>query len=101
VALDALAGLLPTLLEEDQALLLTQSRERRESRTTEVSTIEEAVEVAGAGGWARVPWASLGEEGEARLGEQAATVRCLVAEDGSVPEADGAPGNVAVVARAY
>ncbi|MFE4578110.1 proline--tRNA ligase [Streptomyces chartreusis] len=101
VALDALAGLLPAILEEDQALLLRRSRERRESRTSDVSTIEEAVEAATAGGWARLPWAALGEEGEAALAEHGVTVRCLVAEDGSVPDADDAPGNVAVVARAY
>ncbi|MBT2423103.1 proline--tRNA ligase [Streptomyces sp. ISL-22] len=101
VALDALVAQLPAILEEDQALLLRQSRERRESRTSDVSTIEEAAEAATAGGWARIPWATLGEEGEARLAEQAVTVRCLVADDGSVPDADDAPGNVAVVARAY
>ncbi|MER5469261.1 proline--tRNA ligase [Streptomyces sp. NPDC002685] len=101
VAVDALAGLLPAILEEDQALLLRQSRERRESRTSDVTTIDAAVEAAVAGGWARIPWADLGEEGEVRLAEHAVTVRCLVAEDGSVPDADDAPGNVAVVARAY
>ncbi|MFI6337252.1 proline--tRNA ligase [Streptomyces sp. NPDC050535] len=101
VAIDALAGLLPALLEEDQALLLEQSRTRRESRTAEVSTVEEAVEAAVAGGWARIPWADLGEEGEARLAEHAVTVRCLIAADGSVPDSDDSPGNVAVVARAY
>jgi prolyl-tRNA synthetase len=100
VPLDAVAGMLPALLEEDQALLLTQSRERRESRTADVGTIEEAVEAA-ATGWARIPWAKLGAEGEAALGEQGVSVRCLVAEDGSVPESDDAPGTVAVVARAY
>ncbi|GGQ87633.1 proline--tRNA ligase [Streptomyces asoensis] len=101
VATDALAGLLPALLEEDQALLLEQSRARRESRTTDVSTIAEAVEAVTAGGWARIPWADLGEEGEARLAEQSLTVRCLIAQDGSVPDAEDAPGNLAVVARAY
>ncbi|MFI5796373.1 proline--tRNA ligase [Streptomyces sp. NPDC051677] len=101
VAIDKLVGLLPGILEEDQALLLTQSRERRESRTTDVSTIPEAAEAAVAGGWARIPWATLGEEGEARLAEQSLTVRCLVAEDGSVPDDGDAPGNVAIVARAY
>ncbi|MEU5277773.1 proline--tRNA ligase [Streptomyces asoensis] len=101
VAIDALAGLLPALLEEDQALLLEQSRARRESRTTDVSTVAEAAEVVTAGGWARIPWADLGEEGEARLAEQSLTVRCLIAQDGSVPDAEDAPGNVAVVARAY
>ncbi|MCF3131630.1 proline--tRNA ligase [Streptomyces olivochromogenes] len=101
VALDALADLLPAILEEDQALLLRQSRERRESRTTDVATIGEAVEAVTAGGWARIPWAVLGERGEAELAEHAVTVRCLVAADGSVPDDGDAPGNVAVVARAY
>ncbi|MFD7231194.1 proline--tRNA ligase [Streptomyces sp. NPDC059881] len=101
VALDALAGLLPTVLEEDQALLLRQSRERREARTAEVSTVEEAAEAAAAGGWARIPWAALGTEGEIALADQSVSVRCLVAEDGSVPEADDAPGTLAIVARAY
>ncbi len=101
VPLEALTELLPAVLEEDQALLLRQSRERREALTSDVGSVEEAVEAAAAGGWARLPWASVGEEGEARLAEHAVTVRCLVAEDGSVPDADDAPGNVAVVARAY
>ncbi|MFH0242196.1 proline--tRNA ligase [Streptomyces sp. HK10] len=100
VATDTLAELCPRILEEDQALLLRRSRERREARTSDVRTVEEAVEAA-AGGWARVPWADLGPEGEARLAEQGVTVRCLVGEDGSVPESDDAPGTVAVVARSY
>ncbi|MER8224856.1 proline--tRNA ligase [Streptomyces sp. NPDC094143] len=101
VSLDDLAELLPKVLEEDQQLLLTQARERRESQTADVTTVEEAVEAATAGGWARIPWAVLGEEGEAALAEHAVTVRCLVGEDGSVPADGDAPGNVAVVARAY
>jgi prolyl-tRNA synthetase len=101
VAIDGLSELLPAALEEDQALLLAQSREHREGRTSDVRTIEEAVAAAAAGGWARIPWADLGPEGEARLAQDAVTVRCLVAEDGSVPESDDAPGTVAVVGRAY
>lgn len=101
VQIDALAGLLPTVLEEDQAQLLRESRERRESRTTDVATIEEAAEAAIAGGWARIPWADLGPEGEAKLAEQAVSVRCLIAADGSVPETDDAPGTLAIVARSY
>ncbi|MFP3987635.1 proline--tRNA ligase [Streptomyces sp. E11-3] len=101
VAIDALAGLLPQVFEEDQARLLAESRERRESRTTDVATIHEAAEAAAAGGWARIPWAALGPEGEAELAENAVTVRCLLTEDGSVPDFDDAPGTVALVARAY
>ncbi|WP_274911453.1 proline--tRNA ligase [Streptomyces sp. WZ-12] len=99
-AVEALPGLLPQVLADDQALLLAQSRERRERRTVEVSTIAEAVAAASTG-WARIPWAALGPEGEAELAEQGVSVRCLVAADGSVPERDDQPGNVAVVARAY
>jgi len=100
VAIEALSALVPEVLEEDQALLLAQSRRRREDRTVDVTTIEEAAEAATTG-WARIPWAVLGPEGEARLAEQGVSVRCLVAEDGSVPDSDDRPGNVAVVARAY
>ncbi|MFE4538422.1 proline--tRNA ligase [Streptomyces scopuliridis] len=101
VAVGALAGLLPTVLEDDQALLLTESRARREARTADVSTVEEAAEAAGAGGWARIPWATLGTRGEAALAERGVSVRCLVAEDGAVPETDDEAGSVAIVARAY
>ncbi|MGP3981152.1 proline--tRNA ligase [Streptomyces sp. KR80] len=101
VQLDALETLLPKALEDDQALLLRQSRERRESRTRDVTTLEAAAEAALDGGWARIPWSVLGTEGEGKLAEQAVTVRCLVGEDGSVPDADDAPGTLAVVARAY
>jgi prolyl-tRNA synthetase len=100
VAIDSLASLLPTVLEEDQALLLRESRERRLSRTVDVTTIGEAAEAA-ATGWARIPWATLGAEGEEKLAEQGVSVRCLIAEDGSVPLSDDAPGTIAVVARAY
>ncbi|MEE1931145.1 proline--tRNA ligase [Streptomyces sp. TRM 70351] len=101
VRAEALAELLPKVLEEDQALLLRESRERREAATSDVRTVEEAAEVATSGGWARIPWAELGPEGEARLAEQAVSVRCLVAEDGSVPASDDAPGTVALAARSY
>ena len=100
VALDTLVAVLPKILEEDQALLLKESCERRESRTADVATVAEAVEAASTG-WARIRWADLGTEGEAKLAEHGITVRCLLAEDGSVPDADDAPGNVALVARAY
>ena len=100
VAIDALEALLPKVLEEDQARLLQESRDHRTSRTVDVGTIAEAAEAA-ATGWARIPWADLGTEGEAKLAEQGVSVRCLVAEDGSVPDSEDAPGTLAIVARAY
>ncbi|MGP3945794.1 proline--tRNA ligase [Streptomyces sp. 6N106] len=101
VRAELLPELLPKVLEEDQALLLRQARERRKARTTEVATMKEAAEAAAAGGWARIRWADLGPEGEAALAERSVSVRCLITEDGAVPDADDAPGNVAIVARAY
>ncbi|MCX4547901.1 proline--tRNA ligase [Streptomyces sp. NBC_01500] len=101
VRIDELTELLPTVLEEAQTQLLRESRERRASRTSEVATVGEAVEAATAGGWARIPWADLGPDGEAELAGHSVSVRCLVAEDGSVPDSDDAPGTVALVARAY
>ncbi|GGW57789.1 proline--tRNA ligase [Streptomyces xantholiticus] len=77
VSIESLAALLPKILEGDQALLLRQSRVRRESPTSDVTTIEEA---ADAGGWARIPWATPREEGEAKLAEQA--VSCALPRHG-------------------
>jgi prolyl-tRNA synthetase len=88
------------LLDEIQASMLAQATERRDARTVEVSTIDEAREAAQTG-FARIPWAMLGEAGEAKLAEDAITVRCLQTADGEVPASEDEDGVVAVVARAY
>ncbi|WTW97519.1 proline--tRNA ligase [Streptomycetaceae bacterium NBC_01309] len=100
VALDSVVETVATVLDEDQALLLAQSGERRIARTVDVTSIDEAVEAA-ATGWARMPWADLGAAGEAKLAEQGVSVRCLVTADGGVPDAEDQAGNVAILARAY
>ncbi|MFE5855095.1 proline--tRNA ligase [Streptomyces sp. NPDC056500] len=101
VDIDTLTARVPALLDEDQGVLLRQSRERRESRTSDVTAIEDAAQAALAGGWARIPWSVLGRDGEAALAERGVSVRCLIMEDGSVPAEDDAPGTLAVVGRAY
>ncbi|KRV50998.1 proline--tRNA ligase [Wenjunlia vitaminophila] len=98
--IDELPQTVTAVLAEDQELLLRQSREFREARTADVATLGEAAEAA-ATGWARIPWSEVGPEGEAKLAEQGVTVRCLVAEDGSVPDDDDTPGVLAVIGRAY
>ncbi len=50
-------------LATDQRALLDQARDRQAARTTDVTTIGAAAEAAGSG-WARMPWADLGEDGE-------------------------------------
>ncbi|MBX6354623.1 MAG: proline--tRNA ligase [Micromonosporaceae bacterium] len=88
------------VLEADQKALYEQARAMRESRTVSVGSVDEAIEAA-ATGWARVPWSAVGVEGEAKANASGVTVRCLVREDGSVPDSEDEPGLVAVLARAY
>ena len=89
-----------TALDGAQRGLHDEALHRRESRTSDVTTVAEAAEVATTG-WARIPWANCGVEGEAELAKQAVTVRCLVMPDGSLPSSDDAPGALAIVARSY
>ena len=80
--------------------MLDAATERRDARTADVTTLDEAREAAETG-FARVPWAVLGDEGEAHLAQDGITVRCLLRSDGSVPQDEAEPDLVAVVARAY
>jgi prolyl-tRNA synthetase len=98
--IDAVPDRVTATLAQDQRALHDAAREHRDARTVEVKTLDEAVEAA-ATGWARLPWASVGVEGETRLNAQGLTVRCLVREDGGVPDSEDEAGLVALVARAY
>jgi prolyl-tRNA synthetase len=98
-----LAGLpaaVPTLLAEVQAEMLAAATRRRDDRMADVATLAEAAEAARTG-FARLPWAAVGVEGEARLAQDAVTVRCLQRPDGTLPEDPAEPDLVAVVARSY
>ncbi|HEC09765.1 MAG TPA: proline--tRNA ligase [Acidimicrobiales bacterium] len=100
VSLAGVAATVVSLLAEIQEGLHAEALERRESTTVDVATVPEAVEAA-AVGWARIPWADLGAEGESVLAESGVTVRCLISADGGVPESDDEEGAIAVVGRAY
>ncbi|MEJ5256324.1 MAG: proline--tRNA ligase [Acidimicrobiales bacterium] len=100
VPLEGLDKAVGDLLGVQQQALLASATERREARTHDTSSIGEAAEAA-AVGWARIPWAQVGEQGEAELAERGVTVRCLLRPDGSVPASDEEDDLVAVVARAY
>jgi prolyl-tRNA synthetase len=98
-----LSGVVPAVtdaLVADHAALYADSVRRRDARIADVSSVAEAAEAAGEG-WARLPWAILGEDGEDQLATQAVSVRCLVREDGTVPDAADEPDLIAYVARAY
>ncbi|CAN5245735.1 proline--tRNA ligase [soil metagenome] len=87
-------------LVEDQQTLYDEALGHRESHTVDVSTVDDAA-AAAATGWARIPWQTLGIDGEAELATQAITVRCLISAEGGVPESEDEPGLIAVVGRAY
>ncbi|MBO4210660.1 proline--tRNA ligase [Micromonospora echinofusca] len=93
-------GAVLAALEADQKALHDEALHRRESRTTEVTTLADAI-AAAATGWARVPWSAVGAAGEAEANGQGVTVRCLLRADGSVPDTEDEPDLVAILARSY
>lgn len=73
----------------------------RRERTADVGTLEEAIEAANRG-FARIPMAALGADGEDRLATQALSIRCLQRPDGSLAEPEDAEAELtAVVGRSY
>jgi len=100
VSLDGIAATVEGVLAAAQQALLDEGTARRESRTADVATLDEAVEAA-ATGWARLAWDAVGAAGEEQLGRHGVTVRCLVRADGTVPDGVDEPDLVAYVARAY
>jgi len=100
VALGAVVPAVTSALEADQQILFDDALAFREQHTVEVTTLGDAIEAAQTG-WARVPWAAVGEQGEAEANGKAVTVRCLLRPDGDMPDADDEPNLVAILARAY
>ncbi len=90
-----------SLLDAVQADLLAEAGDRRDAATVTVATVDEAAEAVDGGGFAVLPWAAVGEEGEDRLAAGALSVRCLRRPDGSLASSDDEEGLVAVVAKAY
>ncbi|HEX6498933.1 MAG TPA: proline--tRNA ligase [Micromonosporaceae bacterium] len=95
-----LVGAVLAALDEDQQRLYDEALARREERTVDVSSVDEAIE-ASAQGWARVPWSAVGVAGEAKANAEGVTVRCLTRADGSVPDSEDEPDLIAYLGRAY
>ena len=89
-----------SLLETMQEEMFVGARAFRDSRTRDVTTLEEAVEAAESG-FARLAWDLVGEKGEARLKTEALTVRCLQRADGSIPADEREEGLIAIIAKSY
>ncbi len=92
--------MLPTLLLQIQASLAREAAERTKQHLHDVSNVDEALEATRTG-FARLPMAALGADGERRLNEDAVSVRCLQTADGQVPESPDDDDLVAIVGRAY
>jgi prolyl-tRNA synthetase len=94
------AGRVPELLQTIQNDLLLGATKRRDERTAEVGSIEEAVE-AGKFGFAKIAWDLVKDGGEDLLARDAISVRCLQTADGGLPTSEDDPDLVALVARSY
>ncbi len=94
------ASVVSSMLARIQDDMFRGAREFRDSRTTDVASLDEAI-VAAQGGFARLAWDEVGDLGEARLKSEAMTVRCLQRLDGSMPATEQEPDLMAIIARSY
>jgi prolyl-tRNA synthetase len=92
-AATAALGAVQQALYEDAADLLAR-------RTVAVDDVDAAVDAA-RDGFARLPWAACGAEGERRLNAAGVSVRCLTTAEGAVPDDLDASDLVAIVGRSY
>ncbi len=100
IGLDDAATVARDALEQAQDALRAQARSELARRTTDVQSLDEAIEAAGEG-FARLQWAACGLDGERRANAKGVTVRCLTRPDGSIPDSVDEADLVAVLARAY
>ena len=100
VGLAEAPGRVGSLLDDLQQQILAAATAWQDSQITDAASVAEVREAA-ATGFARIPWAELGQEGEAALADDAITVRCLQRPDGSLPHSGEEPDLVAVCGRSY
>jgi prolyl-tRNA synthetase len=100
VGIDNVADEAQRLTGRIQMDMLEAATARRDTLTSDCTTLEQARDAAQTG-VARVPWELVGESGEQDLATSGLTVRCLQLSDGSLPETADDAGALAYVARAY
>jgi prolyl-tRNA synthetase len=99
VGLDGLAARVAATLQEIQATLYTQARERQAARTADAGSFDEAIEAAQTG-FARISWDEA-RDAEGLLNEAGVSVRCLQDREGGLPGSSSDADLVATVAKAY
>jgi prolyl-tRNA synthetase len=100
ITLEGAVAAVANALEDGQHALYDQALQRRKQRIADVSSVADVADTVSIG-WARMPWALVRGDGEKELAAQGVTVRCLVREDGSVPDNEDEPNLLAYLARAY
>ncbi len=100
ITIEGAVAAVANALEDGQRALYEQALQRRQQHTADVDSLADGADAV-ATGWARVPWAVVRGDGELELAAQGVTVRCLVREDGGVPDNEDEPELVAYLARAY
>ncbi len=101
VTTGAAADAVADMLTAAQSALFDHARQRLESNTADVASIEDAIEAAKVG-FARIPGSLATSEGEDTLNAASVSIRCLQRPDGSLPEtSDNVTDLTAIVARSY
>jgi len=104
VAMARVAAQVAETLDAVHGALYAEAVEMRRQQTVVADDIASAEEAARTG-FAVLPLSLLGDDGENRLNEAGASVRCIQTADGGLPDPvgsdDAAAGLIAVVARAY
>ena len=99
--LAGVAASIPGLLATVQSDMLADATAARDARIVDVASLDDAVAAVDKG-WARINFQDLkAVDGEARLRDQAITVRCLRQPDGSIPPSEDDLDTIAILARAY
>ncbi|MGW6217102.1 aminoacyl--tRNA ligase-related protein [Streptomyces sp. NPDC055109] len=86
-------------LRENQRALVEKAEIEFGAGVSDAANLEQAITACFEGGWARVPWKSVGREGETRANQVGVSVRCLTRQDGTTPEDTREEELIAYLAR--
>ena len=100
VPADAAATAATTAIDAIQDALREEAAAMLDRRTVDVSDLDAAVDAA-RDGFARLPWAACGADGERRLNAAGVSVRCVMTAEGAAPDHLDEDDLVAIAGRAY
>ena len=101
IPVPSVAGEVQEALVAIQKRMFDGARSFREENTHEFTSLDDAIAYVAQGGFATLPWRSVGIDGEASIAREGLSVRCLVAADGSLPVGIEDNDTLAVIGKAY